>query len=429
MLVQERHTGVSKIGIVGLGYVGLPLAIAFSRGRSVVGYDKNPKRIEQLKRGLDVNSEVSKEVMSDNTSLNLTNKPEDLFNCNTYVITVPTPIDQNNDPDLRSVQQASELVGSMLESGNVVIYESTVYPGVTDDFCTPILESQSKLKINKDFGVGYSPERINPGDTANTLDNIVKVTSGSNEFYADYVDNLYSEIITAGTFKAANIKTAEAAKITENTQRDVNIALMNELSKIFQLIGIDTIDVIDAASSKWNFLRFTPGLVGGHCIGVDPYYLAYRSEQIGYRPNLILDARYVNNSLPKYIVEKIQNFLVIKKMNTEKLKALILGAAFKENCPDSRNSKTLEIIKRLHHLDIDVTVFDPVLEDLQDISFDIKKEYSDVENLRFDILILAVPHDLIMKIGDVKLLSLAKEKSIIIDLKSKWERQKSDFRL
>ena len=260
---------------------------------------------------------------------------------------MPTPIDSNNDPDLQPLQKASEFVGQLLTKGDIVVYESTVYPGVTEDFCQPILEQSSGLKVNEDFGLGYSPERINPGDKVNKLERIIKVTSGSSDVYASIIDDLYREIIDVGTFKAASIKTAEAAKIIENTQRDVNIALMNEFSKIFRLLGVDTKDVLDAASTKWNFLNFQPGLVGGHCIGVDPYYLTYKSEQLGYRPNLILDSRLINNSMPHYVVDRIKDLIIKHKINTENIKAIVFGAAFKENCPDTRNSKTLEITSLL----------------------------------------------------------------------------------
>jgi UDP-N-acetyl-D-glucosamine/UDP-N-acetyl-D-galactosamine dehydrogenase len=419
----------TKIGIIGLGYVGLPLAKAFSRVRSVVGYDINSHRVEKLKKGIDLTGELKKSELLESETLIFSDNLQDLKACSVYIITVPTPIDSNNDPDLQPLQKASEFVGQLLTKGDIVVYESTVYPGVTEDFCQPILEQSSGLKVNEDFGLGYSPERINPGDKVNKLERIIKVTSGSSDVYASIIDDLYREIIDVGTFKAASIKTAEAAKIIENTQRDVNIALMNEFSKIFRLLGVDTKDVLDAASTKWNFLNFQPGLVGGHCIGVDPYYLTYKSEQLGYRPNLILDSRLINNSMPHYVVDRIKDLIIKHKINTENIKAIVFGAAFKENCPDTRNSKTLEITSLLLELGIDVTIYDPIINELPSKYGRLTDDFDSILNSRFDILIFAVPHDEIVLMEKTKLLSVRSPNSLVIDLKSIFSSDTADFRL
>ena len=351
-----------KIGIIGLGYVGLPLAVEFGKKFPVVGYDISVERIKSLKKGIDDTLEVSRKDFSKAVNLKFTNNPKDMKSQNFFIITVPTPINKKKKPDLSLLKNATKIVGKLLNKGDIVIFESTVYPGVTEDICVPILEKYSKLFFNRDFFCGYSPERINPGDKEHRLVNITKVTSGSNSEVAQIIDLLYKQIIKAGTFKAKSIKVAEAAKVIENTQRDINIALINELSIIFNKLEIDSRSVLEAASSKWNFLKFYPGLVGGHCIGVDPYYLTYKAEEVGYIPKVILAGRRLNDAMGSYVVSELLKLMIKKKINTIKAKILIMGLAFKENCTDYRNTRVLDIIEELKEHNLKIDVYDPWLD-------------------------------------------------------------------
>ena len=349
-----------KIGIIGLGYVGLPLAICFGEKFKTTGFDIDRHRINELKKQNDCTNEVTANDFISSKYLSVTDDVSELSQCNVYIITVPTPIDENNKPDLNSLKKASETVGKFLEKDDLVIYESTVYPGATEEVCVPILEAKAALKLNQDFYVGYSPERINPGDKERSLQSITKVTSGSNAFASDLVHDLYKKIIHAGIHRAPSIKVAEAAKVIENTQRDLNIALMNELSKVFYLLGIDTEEVLKAASTKWNFINFSPGLVGGHCIGVDPYYLTHKAQAVGYEPDVILSGRKVNDSMGCYIAKQIVKDLSKKKINTLHAKVLIMGFTFKENCPDVRNTKVVDMVSELQDFGLEVDVHDPI---------------------------------------------------------------------
>ncbi len=355
-----------KIAIIGLGYVGLPLAVAFSEKFAVVGYDINEKRVNELERGIDSTNEIESSMLQDVMVNQLTSKGllvstnlSDIEECQVYIITVPTPTDKNNRPVLKPMIKASEAVASVLKPNDVVIYESTVYPGVTEEEMVPILESRSGKKYNQDFFCGYSPERINPGDKQHTVTKILKVTSGSTQAAADYIDWLYNTVITAGTHKASSIKVAEASKVIENSQRDINIAFVNELAKIFSFIGIDTNEVLEAAGTKWNFLKFKPGLVGGHCIGVDPYYLAQKAQELGYHPEIILAGRKVNNSMGEFIANQVLKLLIHEEIQIKNTKVLILGFTFKENCPDIRNSRVVDILESLNDFGLKTVVYDP----------------------------------------------------------------------
>ena len=413
-----------KIGIVGLGYVGLPLAVAFSKKYDTVGYDINNKRINDLVLNIDTTNEI--EDFDQLKKIHLTNNIVHLKSCNVYIITVPTPVDQFNKPDLNPLYNATENIAKLLSKNDIVIYESTVYPGCTEEECVPILEKISKLVFNVDFFCGYSPERINPGDKINTLINIKKVTSGSTYASAIFINDLYRSIIEAGTHLAPSIKVAEASKAIENAQRDLNISFMNELAIIFDKIGIDTNDVIDAASTKWNFLKFSPGLVGGHCIGVDPYYLAYKAEMLGYEPNVILSGRKVNNFIPLFIANKVVKLMTSKKIIINKAKVLILGFSFKENCPDFRNTKIIDIYTELISFGIIVDIYDPLVD------FTAVKKNFDldlIENIhatQYDAIILAVKHDIFKSIN----FSLLKSKcAVLFDTKSFISRDLVDGRL
>lgn len=413
-----------KIGIIGLGYVGLPLAVAFSKKYDTIGYDINNKRIDDLLLNIDTTNEI--EDFDKLKKIQLTNNIEHLKSCNVYIITVPTPVDQFNKPDLNPLYNATENIAKLLSKNDIVIYESTVYPGCTEEECVPILEKISKLVFNVDFFCGYSPERINPGDKINTLINIKKVTSGSTNASAIFINNLYRSIIEAGTHLAPSIKVAEASKAIENAQRDLNISFMNELAIIFDKIGIDTNDVIDAASTKWNFLKFSPGLVGGHCIGVDPYYLAYKAEMLGYEPNVILSGRKVNNFIPLFIANKVVKLMTSKKIIINKSKVLILGFSFKENCPDFRNTKIIDIYTELISFGIIVDIYDPLVD------FTAVKKNFDldlIENIhatQYDAIILAVKHDIFKSIN----FSLLKSKcAVLFDTKSFISRDLVDGRL
>ncbi|QRM87808.1 nucleotide sugar dehydrogenase [Lacinutrix sp. WUR7] len=425
-----------KITVIGLGYVGLPLAAEFAKKYPVVGFDINTLRVADLQQGrdktLEVETEDLKKVLVTNTKeskgLYITNNPEDLAASNVFIITVPTPTDALNKPIFTPLVKASETVAKVLKKGDIVIYESTVYPGVTEDICVPILEAQSGLQYNVDFFAGYSPERINPGDKKHTVTKILKVTSGSTPEIATVVDDLYKSIITAGTHKAPSIKVAEAAKVIENSQRDINIAFVNELSKIFRILDIDTKAVLEAAGTKWNFINFTPGLVGGHCIGVDPYYLAQKAIESGYNPEIILAGRKMNDSMGSYVAQETVKLMINKGATIKGAKALVLGITFKENCPDIRNSRVIDIINELETYHVDVDVFDPwasAEEVKHEYGFDLlcsKTEISD----NYDAIILAVSHNEFLKIDIEKLKSPI---GVIFDVKSLLPKEMVNGRL
>lgn len=417
-----------KISIIGLGYVGLPLAISFAKYFNVIGFDSNRNRINNLNKGIDETHEVSKKKLLKLRNLDFTCDPEKLKNVNCYIITVPTPINKYKKPDFSFLVSASQLVGSYLKNKDLVIYESTVYPGATEEICVPILQKFSKLKFNKQFFVGYSPERINPGDKKHTVENIVKVTSGSNRKIANLVDSLYSKIIKAGTHKASSIKVAEAAKVIENTQRDINIALMNELSIIFNKLKIDTEEVLKAAGTKWNFLPFKPGLVGGHCIGVDPFYLTFKSKKEGYDPKIILSGRSLNDKMSSYVAQRLIVNMKNKKIKIKGSKVLIMGLTFKENCPDTRNSKVIDLIEELNQYKIDVTVYDPWVNK-KNIEEHKIKLIKTPKNNSYDCILLAVPHKIFKKMGIKKIMKLAKKKNIIFDLKYLFPKKFSNLRI
>lgn len=414
-----------NIAVIGLGYVGLPLAIEFGKLYPVVGFDINRIRIEELSNGIDKTLEATTEKIQESKKLRFSDKIEDISKCNVFIVTVPTPINQFKAPDLTPLLKASSALAKILKKGDIVIYESTVYPGCTEEDCVPVLERESGLLYNKDFFCGYSPERINPGDKINTLTKIKKVTSGSNEVVAEIVDKLYNSIIVAGTHKAPSIKVAEASKAIENAQRDVNISFVNELALIFDRIGIDTKDVLDAAETKWNFLKYQPGLVGGHCIGVDPYYLAHKAQSLGYHPQVILSGRRVNDNMGVFVANKTVKLMIQKGIPIKGAKALILGVTFKENCPDIRNSKVVDIYNELCQFGLEVEVYDPHVD-----FYDVKNEYN-IEITKslaeYDLIILAVGHDEFLKMDIVKLKRT--DSSVIYDIKSKLNRTQIDGRL
>jgi UDP-N-acetyl-D-galactosamine dehydrogenase len=408
-----------KIAIIGLGYVGLPLAVEFGKKYKVLGFDINTERVKELKEGFDRTLESSFSEITSSKKLTFSDNKDDLKNIDIYIVTVPTPINQFKAPDLGPLLGATRMIGEYLDYGNIVIYESTVYPGCTEDDCVPILEKESKLIFNKDFYCGYSPERINPGDKVNTLTKIKKVTSGSNPKIAKIIDELYASIIIAGTHLAPSIKVAEASKAIENAQRDVNISFINELALIFDRIGIDTQDVLDAAATKWNFLKYKPGLVGGHCIGVDPYYLAHKAESLGYYPQVILSGRRVNDNMALFISNKVIKLMIQNEIPIKGAKALILGITFKENCPDVRNSKVIDIYNELKSYGLQVDVKDPYA-DVQMVANEFGINL--IEKLtKFDLIILAVGHDEFMKINFTKLKK--NKKSILFDVKSILPRE------
>jgi UDP-N-acetyl-D-galactosamine dehydrogenase len=418
-----------KLAIIGLGYVGLPLAVEFGKIRSVVGFDINPKRIAQLKVGIDFTQETEPEELKSAVHLNFTTNSDDLRACNCFIVTVPTPIDKHKRPDLGPLLKASETVGKVLKAGDIVIYESTVYPGCTEEDCVPVLQMFSGLKFNQDFFCGYSPERINPGDKTHRLPNISKVTSGSTPEVAEVVDQLYRHIITAGTHKASSIKVAEAAKVIENTQRDVNIALINELALIFNKMGIDTEAVLQAAGSKWNFLPFRPGLVGGHCIGVDPYYLTHKAESIGYHPEIILAGRRLNDSMGAYVVTQLVKAMTRRRLQVEGARVLIMGLTFKENCPDLRNTRVVDIIEELKDYKVQTDVFDPWADPAQ-----AQHEYGitpvqSPEPGAYDAVVLAVAHHQFKTMGVQAIRALGKPEHVLYDLKYLLPVDSSDLRL
>ena len=407
---------IKSLGIIGLGYVGLPLAVAFSKKYLTFGYDINNSRINDLKMGIDRTNEIESKILKNSfKNLFLTSEINDLKNCNIYIVTVPTPVNEDKTPNLNPITEATLTVSGILKKDDIVIFESTVYPGLTEEICVPILEDGSKLKFNKEFFVGYSPERINPGDKNHTINKIIKVVSGSDKQTLKIISKLYNSIIEAGVYKAPSIKIAEAAKVIENSQRDINIAFVNELSIIFNKMGINTGEVLKAANTKWNFLDFYPGLVGGHCIGVDPYYLAYKSKKLGYNPKVILSGREINDLMPSFIVKEILALFLKKRDSIKKCSVLILGATFKENCPDYRNSKVIEIYDLLKKNEFKVDVFDPWIDNSK---FKKENDFMTLEKLdesfKYDIIILAVGHNEFRKIDPKKFLI---KNGLVFDIK------------
>ncbi len=419
----------AQLAIIGLGYVGLPLAVEFGKKIPVLGFDINAPRVEELKSGNDSTLEVSSDELKEATKLQYCATPEELKKCNIFIVTVPTPIDKNKNPDLTPLVKASEMLGGVISKGDIVIYESTVYPGATEEVCVPLIEKVSGLTFNKDFFVGYSPERINPGDKEHRVTNILKVTSGSTPETADLVDDLYKSIITAGTHKASSIKVAEAAKVIENTQRDVNIALINELAIIFNRLGINTEEVLIAAGTKWNFLPFRPGLVGGHCIGVDPYYLTYKAQEIGYNPEMILAGRRLNDNMGNYVVSQVLKLMLKKRIHVNDSNILILGLTFKENCPDLRNTRVVDIIDEIKEYGANVDVFDPWVDQKE-----AQKEYNinmikEPKADHYDAIILAVAHNQIKELGANKIHAFGKKDHVLYDIKYLLDSDQTDGRL
>ena len=419
----------TPIAIVGLGYVGLPLAVEFGRKRNVIGFDINESRIKELKKGIDKTLETTDEELKDALYLRYSNNLEDLKECNIFIITVPTPIDKNKQPNLSPLKDASEAIGSILKKGDLVIYESTVYPGATEEVCVPILENISGLSFNKDFYCGYSPERINPGDKEHRITTIKKVTSGSTPKIAIKVDELYQEIITAGTHKASSIKVAEAAKVIENTQRDVNIALINELSLIFNKLNIDTESVLEAAGTKWNFLPFRPGLVGGHCIGVDPYYLTHKALEVGYNPEMILAGRRINDNMGFFVADNVSKLMNKNGIHVEGANILIMGLAFKENCPDIRNTRVVDLIEQFDSFNCSTEVYDPWVDKdaaMNEYNINLIEEPMDG---KYDAIILAVAHDVFKNLSSEQIKTFGKENHVIYDIKYLLDNEEVDGRL
>ena len=418
-----------KIALIGLGYVGLPLAVEFGKKREVIGFDINKNRIDLLKKNIDPTLEISKKEFIEATHLNFTSNPKDLKDCNIFIVTVPTPIDNHKRPDLTALEKSSETVGSILKKGDIVIYESTVYPGATEEICVPILEKKSGLIFNKDFYCGYSPERINPGDKKHRLADIKKVTAGSTPEIAIEIDELYKEIIIAGTHKAESIKVAEAAKVIENTQRDLNIALINELALIFKRMDIDTEAVLKAAGTKWNFLPFRPGLVGGHCIGVDPYYLTHKANEVGYYPEMILAGRRLNDNMGSYVANEVSKLMTKKRIQIAEANILIMGLTFKENCPDHRNTRVVDLVKEFKSFSCNVDVYDPWVNKKQ-----VAEEYK-IEPIdkpikdKYDAIILAVSHDEFKSLTEGQIRAYGKDNHVLYDIKYLLKANQSDGRL
>ena len=419
----------TRIGIVGLGYVGLPLAVEFGRHYPTVGFDIKAGRIAELEAGKDSTLETTSEELASAKQLTFTTDRNELAKCNTFIVTVPTPVGRNNRPLLAPLKGASETVGSVLKKGDVVVYESTVYPGCTEEFCVPILEEKSGLKFNKDFFAGYSPERINPGDKEHRLPTIKKITSGSTPQIADYVDALYGTIIKAGTHKATSMKVAEAAKVIENTQRDINIALINELALIFHRLGIDTEEVLQAAATKWNFLRFKPGLVGGHCIGVDPYYLTYKAEEIGYRPEMILAGRRLNDRMAEYVASRIIKLMITRNIQPSGSRVLCLGLTFKENCPDVRNTKVADVVKELESFGCRVDVHDPWVDPREAAHEYGIRMVAKPDRSSYDAIVIAVAHKQFVELGPKGIRAFGNPNVVIFDIKHVVPKGASDARL
>lgn len=418
-----------RMGVIGLGYVGLPLALAFGARYPTVGLDINPHRVAALRSGCDPSGEATPEELAAASLLRLSTDPADLGDCNVFIIAVPTPVDEAKRPDLEPLRQASYAVGRALKRGDVVIYESTVYPGCTEEVCIPLLEQTSGLKVNLDFSVGYSPERVNPGDKQRRLADVVKITSGSTPAAATFVDRLYREIITAGTYPVSSIRVAEAAKVIENVQRDVNIALINELAILFHRLGLDTTEVLNAAGSKWNFLPFRPGLVGGHCIGVDPYYLTYKAQQVGYHPEIILAGRRINDSMGVHVAQRVIKLLGQRGFTLKGAPVLILGFTFKENCPDIRNTRVIDIVHELRGYGLDVMIYDPIAN-----ADEVMREYGEtlstvLPDKRFAAVIVAVAHASFKALASSGLRALCMPNGVLFDVKSVLAKHEADDRL
>ncbi|MGH8145914.1 MAG: nucleotide sugar dehydrogenase [Rhodanobacteraceae bacterium] len=418
-----------RLAVIGLGYVGLPLAVGFGRKLPTLGFDVNAARIDELKQHRDHTLEVTPDELRSTTQLHFSHDPADLKGCNIFIVTVPTPIDRAKRPDLTPLESASRTVGKAIGRGGIVIFESTVYPGATEEVCVPIIERESGLKFNQDFFAGYSPERINPGDKQHRLDTIKKVTSGSTPEVADFVDALYRRVVSAGTHKASSIKVAEAAKVIENTQRDLNIALINELALIFHRMGIDTMSVLEAAGTKWNFLPFRPGLVGGHCIGVDPYYLTHKAQEIGYHPEVILSGRRINDGMGRHVAERVIRLMLERRIHVAGAKVLVLGLAFKENCPDLRNTRVTDIIDEFKACHADIEVHDPWVDQAE-----AQHEYGitlqpDLQAGRYDAIVLAVAHHQFTDLGAAALRALGTPNCVLFDVKDVLPRDTVDDRL
>ena len=429
MLSNQSLPKEPKICIVGLGYVGLPLAVEFGKSYQTIGFDTKIQRVEELQQGIDSTLEVEAELLKQTKRLTYTHNIEDIKTSDVYIVTVPTPIDKHKNPDLSPLIQASELLGKVLSFNNIVIYESTVFPGATEEICAPILSRVSELTLNKDFYLGYSPERINPGDKEHRVANITKVTSGSTDEAAEYVDKLYKSIITAGTYKAPSIKVAEAAKVIENTQRDINIALINELAIIFDRLNIDTSEVLETASTKWNFLPFSPGLVGGHCISVDPYYLTHKAQEVGYNPEVILAGRRINDNMGIFIANQVIKLMLQKRIQIADSRILVLGLTFKENCPDLRNTRVVDIIDELKTYNANIDVYDPWVNTnaaIEEYHIDMILE---LKNNTYDAIIITVAHEAFKELGSAKIQALGKQNCIIYDIKSTLPRDDVDGRL
>ena len=418
-----------KIAIIGLGYVGLPLAVAFSKRYSVQGFDINSNRVQELEAGVDSTLEVSNSELRAAENLSFSSSEGDLKSCNTFIVTVPTPIDKFKQPDLSPLLKASAMIAKFIKKDDVIIYESTVYPGATEDECIPVVERLSGLSFNKDFFAGYSPERINPGDKSHRVEDILKITSGSDQATAEFVDDLYFSVIKAGTFKASSIKVAEAAKVIENTQRDVNIALINELAIIFNKLNIDTLEVLEAAGTKWNFFPFRPGLVGGHCIGVDPYYLTHKSESVGYRPEMILAGRRINDGMGSYVVSQLIKKMINQKIDVSGSKVLVMGLTFKENCPDIRNTKVIDIVNELKAYEVNVDIIDPYCDPAEaENEYDLVVSKTAEEGL-YDAILIAVAHDEFKEMGVKAIRAFGRPKNILYDLKYTLPKDDVDIRL
>ena len=419
-----------KIAIIGLGYVGFPLAYEFSKKFDVIGFDLSKKRINELTSGYDVTNEIKSEDLDiAKDKIFLTDDIQELKSCNIYIITVPTPVDELNIPDTSFLEKATKNIGSIIKKGDMIIYESTVYPGATEEICIPLLEETSNLIFNEDFYVGYSPERINPGDKTHTLPQIKKLVSASTEESLEKIYSIYSEIIDAGVYKAQSIMVAEAAKVIENTQRDINIALMNELAKIFDEMDIDTKEVLDAAGTKWNFLSFKPGLVGGHCIGVDPYYLSYKAQKIGLNPEMVLSGRRINESMTSFVASKVERLMKDKLLEISGSNVLVMGLTFKENCPDIRNSKVFDLIRILQQKGATVDIFDPVLSKLPDLNFKGFELLKYPKKDFYDAIIFCVKHQELLEIGIKNIKSMCKKPSVIYDITSSFPKTHVDGRL
>ncbi len=419
----------SKICIIGQGYVGLPLAVEFGKLYPTIGFDIKEDRIQELKEGIDSTLECSSEELAESRQLQFSSSLDDIRDANVYIVTVPTPIDQYKTPNLTPLIKASEMLGKVVKQGDYVIYESTVYPGATEDDCIPLIEKHSGLKLNQDFFAGYSPERINPGDKEHRVTNILKVTSGSTPEAAEFIDRLYRSVITAGTHKASSIRVAEAAKVIENTQRDVNIALINELSLIFDKMGIDTLEVLEAAGTKWNFLPFRPGLVGGHCIGVDPYYLTHKAQSIGYHPEMILSGRRINDNMSAHIAEKVLKLMTRKKIQVVDSNILVMGLTFKENCPDIRNTKVIDVIQELDGFHANIDIYDPWAS-AEEVTAEYQLSLTETPKPNhYDAIVMCVGHDQIKEMGITRIRELCKSNHVIYDVKHILAKEDVDGRL